>query len=618
VSGFAGIVRMEPTLETAEVDRAAIARMADAIAFRGPDAHQQVSRDGASFAFSMLTIGPAPQAAEQPVTLDGETFFLGEARIDGRDELIAKLKQHGSAITPSSTDEQLVLHFVSRFGIASLPELDGDFSFVIWKPRERRLFAFRDLSGTRPFFYLKRGGRVAFSNTLQAVLTVGDLNLSDYDQQFIANFLLGAPQYDPERTIYEDVRRLPAGSLLEFSALGFSPRSFAAYPIEEPLLDAPDVQLIDEFRRLFVQAVRDRLPESETAILLSAGLDSTSIAAAAVGHRKSHTTGPLRLSAFTVDFYPLFQEEEGFLAQDLSASLNLPFELIHVASVLPMEGVDDGPFKLPEPTDHPYPGLQPFCISRFHEGSRVFLTGDGGDEILRAEGAPFLRYLASRFGKARAATVLLNYVFSRGRLPALGAGLRSSFLRMMGKGPLAPVFPAWIAPEFEKKLGLRERFFELTSKPWSAHPFHPWSYAKLLRFIPPLMEGQDATFSGRPLEARAPFLDRRLIRFLLRLPPIPWYMEKELLRRAQCGLLPDRIRRRPKAFQHDPLQLHIAAGKWFPRIPARRPAVLDGLVDWPQLDNLLTTATNNELYVHLSPVLLALWLNAVENSNWIQ
>lgn len=41
MSGFAGIVRLEPTPETVEADRAAIARMAEAIAFRGPDAQQQ-------------------------------------------------------------------------------------------------------------------------------------------------------------------------------------------------------------------------------------------------------------------------------------------------------------------------------------------------------------------------------------------------------------------------------------------------------------------------------------------------------------------------------------------------------------------------------------------------
>jgi Asparagine synthase (glutamine-hydrolyzing) len=616
VSGFAGIVRIEPTLETAEADRAAIARMAEAIAFRGPDAQQRFIQDGVSFAFSLLTVGPAPQSSEQPVTLDGETFFLGEARCDGRDDLIGKLQQHGAAVSRATTDEQLVLQFVAHFGVEALRELDGDFSFVLWKPRERRLYAFRDLTGARPFFYSHRNGQLTFSNTIQALVLSGSIRRCDFDRQFIANFLLGAPHYHPERTIYGDVRRLPAGNLLEFSSHGLSARSIASYPIEEPLLRAPDSEVLAEFRRLFAQAVRDRLPESETTILLSAGLDSTSVAAAAVSHRKQqNAAGALSLSAFTLDFHPLFQEEEGSLARDFAASLDLPFQLIHVAHILPMEGADDGPFKLPEPGDYPYPVLQPFHVSCFPRASRVVLSGDGGDEILRAEGGPLLSYLASRFGRTRAVWVVLQYVISRRRLPALGAGLRTGFLRLTGKRLERPAFPAWITPEFEREFELRKRFSELTKKPWSAHPYHPWSYAKLVRFIPPLMEGQDPTFSGRPLEARAPFLDRRLVRFLLRLPPIPWCMDKELLRRAQRGVLPEKLRLRPKVpLQHDPLQLHISAGKWSPSAPEQCRSVLQGMVEWPRLNDHLTTAIGNELYVHLSPVLLALWLKAVENS----
>jgi asparagine synthetase B (glutamine-hydrolysing) len=142
VSGFAGIVRLQPTLETAEADQTAIALMAEAIAFRGPDAQQQSGEGGAAFAFSLLTTGPAPQAVAQPVTVDGETFLLGEVRVDGRGDLIQKLRQHGAPVSPSDPDEQLVLRFLRRFGLEALPELDGDFSFVLWTPRQRKLAAF--------------------------------------------------------------------------------------------------------------------------------------------------------------------------------------------------------------------------------------------------------------------------------------------------------------------------------------------------------------------------------------------------------------------------------------------------------------------------------------------
>src|SRR5262249_36750012 len=131
--------------------------------------------------------------------------------------------------------EELVLRFVARFGEEALPELDGDFSFVLWTPAAHRLVAYRDLTGSRPFFYSLRGGRIAFSNTLQALLAGGDVRRGAYDPDFLGNFLLGAPHREPERTVYADIRRLPAGHLLEFVQEGFAVRRIAHLRVEEPL-----------------------------------------------------------------------------------------------------------------------------------------------------------------------------------------------------------------------------------------------------------------------------------------------------------------------------------------------------------------------------------------------
>ena len=61
-----------------------------------------------------------------------------------------------------------------------------------------------------------------------------------------------------------------------------------------------------------------------------------------------------------------------------------------------------------------------------------------------------------------------------------------------------------------------------------------------------MYETEDAAWTGVPVESRAPLLDLRMLRFLLRVPPVPWCMEKELLREAMRGILPEEIRSRPK------------------------------------------------------------------------
>lgn len=49
-----------------------------------------------------------------------------------------------------------------------------------------------------------------------------------------------------------------------------------------------------------------------------------------------------------------------------------------------------------------------------------------------------------------------------------------------------------------------------------------------------------------PMETRYPFLDLRIVNYLLALPPFPWFFRKTLLREAMVGRLPERVRMRPK------------------------------------------------------------------------
>jgi asparagine synthetase B (glutamine-hydrolysing) len=56
------------------------------------------------------------------------------------------------------------------------------------------------------------------------------------------------------------------------------------------------------------------------------------------------------------------------------------------------------------------------------------------------------------------------------------------------------------------------------------------------------------------VETRYPFLDLRVVNYLLALPPFPFCFEKSLLRNAMAGRLPESCRLRPKtAPSFDPL-----------------------------------------------------------------
>jgi asparagine synthase (glutamine-hydrolysing) len=69
---------------------------------------------------------------------------------------------------------------------------------------------------------------------------------------------------------------------------------------------------------------------------------------------------------------------------------------------------------------------------------------------------------------------------------------------------------------------------------------------------PSIFEEFQPSYTGVPLEVRHPYADIRLLRFLLRVPVLPWCRNKHLVRRALSGVVPEAVCLRPKT----PLRLH--------------------------------------------------------------
>ncbi len=139
MSGFAGIIC---TAENTP-DPGLLERMAAGLEFRGPDATHIWTRAAAGFCFTLLRTGPAPQSSEQPYTLDGRVWLLGDVRLDGREDLLRQLSD--ASITAEVTDEELILRAWRCWGKDGLAKLNGDLSFALWDGTERRLCCVRDL-----------------------------------------------------------------------------------------------------------------------------------------------------------------------------------------------------------------------------------------------------------------------------------------------------------------------------------------------------------------------------------------------------------------------------------------------------------------------------------------
>jgi asparagine synthase (glutamine-hydrolysing) len=375
---------------------------------------------------------------------------------------------------------------------------------------------------------------------------------------------------------------------------------------------------VEQFRAIFSQAVSDRLPEDRAIIFLSGGLDSTSVAAQAA--KILSATRHTQLHALTLDFQPLFEDEEAGYAAQVAKHLGIPIEVFHMGNSVPFAAWQDPDFQTPEPSCEPFQASHLETYRRAALFARVALSGDGGDVILTGQGRSFFVYLLRHLKLPTLLGSFGGYMLKHGKLPALRMGIQAGVRRLFGHKAIEITYPPWLDPRFEQNLNLRERWTELQQPPTLTHPLHPEAYASLTGTQwANILEDDDPAGTAAPVELRTPFLDLRMIRFLLRVPPVPWCMQKELLRQATRGILPEEIRLRPKVpLREDPLPLLMEKGCWIVP-PSKQPAEASKeYVNWPAVGATSSGDAGYLILEKLRPVSLSHWLKGVEKPTGIQ
>src|SRR5438876_207963 len=105
MSGIVGIVQDDG----AQVSRDLVWRLTRSMAYRGPDA-QEIYVDGSvGLGHALMRTGGDSHYKRQPLTLDGRVWITADARIDGRNELMAALQVRQSGENAGLSDEELIL-----------------------------------------------------------------------------------------------------------------------------------------------------------------------------------------------------------------------------------------------------------------------------------------------------------------------------------------------------------------------------------------------------------------------------------------------------------------------------------------------------------------------------
>lgn len=252
-----------------------LARMAGAVAHRGPDGEGEYHDAHFSAIHHRLAIVGADARGRQPM-LREDVVAVFNGCIYNYPELRKQLEQDGVAFT-SDADTEVLPHLYRRFGVGMFSLLNGMFSTVLWDRRDETLIAARDPFGEKPLFVCEQGGRVGFASLLSA-FEHGDWRLTP-DIQAVHE-VLTRMRIETPRTMYEQVWQLPAGSyVLATQGSLQQPRRFFFLPEAEQSNALAPNEIEGALGELLDTAfVQRTLADKPLGVFLSGGVDSSLVA----------------------------------------------------------------------------------------------------------------------------------------------------------------------------------------------------------------------------------------------------------------------------------------------------------------------------------------------------
>ena len=540
---------------------AAVRRMADAIRHRGPDGEGLWSTDGFAFGMRRLSIIDLATGGQPMWSGDGEGEGLGivfNGEIYNYRALRARLEAKGHRFRTHS-DTEVVLRSYLEEGAACVQRFEGMFAFCLYDPGRRRLHLVRDRLGKKPLYYGRFGGRFLFASEIKAILAAVDKRPA-LNFQSLHHYL--TLRYVPEPdTVWQSIYKIEPASWFTLdldTGQSVSRRYWSLSFRSEP--PDPSRDYLGEFTELFLDSVEKRLTAADVpvGVLLSGGLDSSSVSAAAVllGHRRFHT--------FSVAFSEGGEFAESRFARAMAAHIGSEHHEIVIGQSEFLEFFPDFVRFSDEPLAD-LAGIPLFFVSRLaRDHVKVVLSGEGSDEVLAGYNLEKLARIldwAKPLERVPASILQAVALFAPGRwgkgLASLARAGRSGFPRQF----LHHQTNVWSeelkrdlwrdAPNYNRTDDLIRSWYDETMSP---HPLDQIQqvYCKSW-LIEDLLMKADKMSMANSLELRAPFLDHRLVEWAAHLP-VEWkvgsarigYSSKRVLRRFAQRHVPRVIIDRPK------------------------------------------------------------------------
>jgi asparagine synthase (glutamine-hydrolysing) len=569
----------------------ALLQMRSALAGHGGDGSSTWTGNGTGLGQELKRVTPEDLAERQPlISRDGQRVLVSDGRIDNRRELSGELGLAWES--PLIPDSAFIMAAYERWGEDCASRLIGSFSFAIWDEERKRLLLARSPFGAKTVFYHNAGEFVAFATMPKALFALSVPRRLNH--QGIADLLVLVPP-EPGASLYEGIGSLEPGHLLTADRQGCRERAFWAPELRKELRLRSDQEYEEAFTELFDRVVADQLRSlNPVGMLLSGGLDSTSVAASAApllakrGERLAAFTGAPMIGFREPDL-PGWVLDEAALAGRVAARHGNVDHLVVRAQGLFLDDLD----RFFDAAEMPYTGTasrvwyEGIMAAAQRRDISVLLTGKSGNYTVSWPGTGLIRSLvgkgrsrqAWREARAQSPTGGLKStarIYARGglvaRLPAhaqLAITSRHYDDPLLNRGdwwsPLSP-----INPEFAREQRVAERSRARDCDRWLLRRVDTPA-ARLRHLMDDVhhISGINGAYSALyGVDIRDPTGDARIAQFCLSLPESQCSRQgvsRSLIRRAMADRLPAEI---VTGSRHG-----IDTADWFERLSDARPTV---------------------------------------------
>ncbi len=543
--------------------------MGAALASHGPDGCGVWTNDRAGMGQRLMCFTPEDRLERQPVASAGNRCVLvADGRIDNRRELTEKL-----GITPRAAREMPDSAFLARawerWGSNCVDHLAGDFVFAVFDTQQDCLLIFRSPLSQRSLYYHYAAGRFAFSSAPKGLFALPGVP-REIDRQSLADYLTSL-RLESGRSLFAGLHRLPSGHMLVARRSGVQANCTWRPDLRPEIRFSRDSEYLEAFLELFERVIADSLRSlTPVTVMMSGGLDSSSIAAVAAGILGREGK---RLSVFTEVPPPgsdptvpkgRYANEAPLVNAIARKCGNIDVNFV-CGRCFFLDGIDRffAAAEYPFQTTWNRVWWEAILREASGQGARVVLTGVPGNLTFSWDGQGLLPQLIRRGRWVKAVREASQWsrlnppnstlmALARGFLPLLPEpvwkGVRRLWHSRNGRNGAGPDWRTYspIHPQFAQAQRVEERARERNLLPGYQRAGRNtrqerYRLLQMREAEPDISRGHEAMFR---VQRRDPGAASRLVEFCLSLPEEQFRQDgvsRSLIRRAMAGCLPDEV-----------------------------------------------------------------------------